>query len=138
MPLIRSTLFQDEDFRTIWAGDLLVNDSQIDARMAQRPDAAITGDNRGVHVNNLGRLGLRAHINLPLGKKLPRILAWMAAFPKLALPLALAGCAAIPFGVPQPYPGHPIITSGYFSLPDGARQPYRLYPAQGPVQAVVL
>jgi alpha-beta hydrolase superfamily lysophospholipase len=50
----------------------------------------------------------------------------------------LAGCAAIPFGIPKPYPGHPIITSGYFSLPDGAREPYRLYPAQGPVQAVVL
>ena len=51
---------------------------------------------------------------------------------------ALAGCTPIPFGVPQSYPGHPIITSGYFALLDGARQPYRLYPAQGPIKAVVL
>jgi len=56
----------------------------------------------------------------------------------MTLVLALAGCTAIPFGIPQPYQGHPIITSGYFVLPDGARQPYRLYPAQGQVQAVVL
>lgn len=51
---------------------------------------------------------------------------------------ALAGCAPIPFGVPQATPGHPIITSGYFALPGGVRQPYRLYAAQGPVTAVIL
>jgi len=52
--------------------------------------------------------------------------------------MALTGCTPIPFGVPQSQAGYPIITSGYFALPDGARQPYRLYPAQGPVQEVVL
>jgi alpha-beta hydrolase superfamily lysophospholipase len=54
------------------------------------------------------------------------------------LALGLAGCAAIPFGLPKPAPGYPIVTSGYFSLPDGARLPYRLYPANGPTRAVVL
>jgi acylglycerol lipase len=62
------------------------------------------------------------------------LLAWLGLFPNMAL----TGCAPIPFGIPQGQPGHPIITSGYFHLPDGASQPYRLYPAQGPVQAVVL
>ncbi len=57
---------------------------------------------------------------------------------RLLLALAFTGCGAIPFGVPKSYPGHPIVTSGYFTLPDGARLPYRLYPAQGPVKAVVL
>jgi alpha-beta hydrolase superfamily lysophospholipase len=52
--------------------------------------------------------------------------------------LALAGCAAIPFGVPQARGGFPIVTSGYFDLPDGARLPYRLYPAKGTLRAVVL
>ena len=52
--------------------------------------------------------------------------------------LALAGCAAIPFGVPAPRPGFPIITSGYFHLADGAVLPYRLYPGQGELHAVVL
>ncbi len=52
--------------------------------------------------------------------------------------LALAGCAGIPFGVPAPRPGFPIITSGYFHLLDGAVLPYRLYPAQGRLRAVVL
>ncbi len=56
---------------------------------------------------------------------------WLAA-------LALSACANPPFGTPQPYPGHPIITSGYFSLSDGTRLPYRRYPAQGPLKAVVL
>jgi alpha-beta hydrolase superfamily lysophospholipase len=54
------------------------------------------------------------------------------------LALALSGCAAIPFGIPKPAAGYPIITSGYFALPDGARLPYRLYPAIGPTRAVVL
>jgi acylglycerol lipase len=120
----------------------MVCNTQIDTRMAQRPGAAIAGDSTGLDVNNFGRLGLRAHESLPLRVKLPRTLAWLAAFPKLARTLApalaLSACAPIPFGIPQPYPGHPIITSGYFSLPDGARQPYRLYPAQGEVKAVVL
>ena len=40
------------------------------------------------------------------------------------LGLSLAGCA-IPFGIPQGTPDHPIITSGYFNLPDGASLPYR-------------
>lgn len=52
--------------------------------------------------------------------------------------LALAGCAAVPFGVPKGSAAHPIITSGIFDLPDGAKLPYRLYPAQGQVKAVVL
>jgi len=52
--------------------------------------------------------------------------------------LALAGCAAIPFGVPKSAPHFPIITSGYFTLPDGASLPYRLYPAHGALKAVVL
>jgi acylglycerol lipase len=52
--------------------------------------------------------------------------------------LALAGCAAIPFGVPKPRPGFPIVTSGVFELQDGARLPYRLYPAAGKLRAVVL
>ena len=66
------------------------------------------------------------------------LLASFRAIPKLALALALSGCAAIPFGVPKATPGHPIITSGYFNLPDGASQPYRLYPADGKIKAVVL
>ncbi len=52
--------------------------------------------------------------------------------------LALAGCAAVPFGVPKGRAGFPIVTSGVFVLPDGARLPYRLYPAQGTLRAVVL
>jgi alpha-beta hydrolase superfamily lysophospholipase len=52
--------------------------------------------------------------------------------------LLLSACASPPFGIPQPYPGHPIITSGYFSLPDGASLPYRLYAPPGPPKAVVL
>ena len=52
--------------------------------------------------------------------------------------LTLAGCAAIPFGIPHASPDHPIITSGFFHLGDGARLPYRLYPATGPLKAVVL
>jgi alpha-beta hydrolase superfamily lysophospholipase len=50
----------------------------------------------------------------------------------------LGGCAAVPFGVPQPAPNFPIITSGYFVLADGARLPFRYYPAQGRLRAVVL
>jgi alpha-beta hydrolase superfamily lysophospholipase len=53
------------------------------------------------------------------------------------LTLGLAGCA-IPFGIPQGTPGHPIITSGYFNLPDGASLPYRSYLPSGPPDAVVL
>jgi acylglycerol lipase len=56
----------------------------------------------------------------------------------LLLAVGLGGCAVIPFGIPKAEPGFPIVTSGFFSLPDGASLPYRLYPAQGPVQAVVL
>jgi len=66
------------------------------------------------------------------------MIAAFARFPKFWVVLALAGCAGIPFGVPQPAPGFPIVTSGYFHLSDGAVLPYRLYPAQGPVKAVVL
>ena len=53
------------------------------------------------------------------------------------LGLGLAGCA-IPFGIPQGTPGHPIITSGYFNLPDGASLPYRSYLPSGSPRAVVL
>lgn len=120
----------------------MVRDFHIDTRMAQRPDAAIARDGGGFYVNNFGRLGLRAHEALPKMVKQARILARLRAFPKLALTLApalaLVACVPIPFGVPKSYPGHPIITSGYFNLPDGASQPYRLYPAQGPQQAIVL
>ena len=56
----------------------------------------------------------------------------------LVLALGLSGCAAVPFGVPKAYPGHPIITSGVFELQGGVRLPYRLYPAQGKLRAVVL
>jgi acylglycerol lipase len=49
----------------------------------------------------------------------------------------LAGCMAIPFGVPRGRPGYPIVTSGYFTV-EGGRLPYRLYPAQGKLRAVVL
>ena len=84
------------------------------------------------------RICLNAHESLPRWGVIATSLAVIRAFPKLAGALLVAGCAAIPFGVPQSRPGHPIITSGIFSLPDGARQPYRLYPAQGPVKAVVL
>jgi len=68
------------------------------------------------------------------------MIAAKGAIEKLALAalLALSACAAIPFGVPHGRAGFPIITSGYFALPDGARLPYRLYPAQGPLRAVVL
>src|SRR5580698_50405 len=58
-------------------------------------------------------------------------------FSLLLLALGLGGCAPIPFGVPKPAPGFPIVTSGYFLLPNGAL-PYRFYPAQGPLKAVVL
>jgi alpha-beta hydrolase superfamily lysophospholipase len=66
------------------------------------------------------------------------MIATIRPAPKLAALLALAGCAAIPFGVPAPRPGFPILTSGYFALPDGARLPYRTFPAQGPARAVIL
>ena len=96
-------------------------------------------------MNNLGRVHrfcLHAHRILPYLVKLSGIITAFRAFPKLArvlaLPLGLAACASIPFGVPHDGPGHPIITSGYFALPDGARMPYRLYPAQGQVKAVIL
>jgi len=62
----------------------------------------------------------------------------IAAFWLVPNCLALAGCADIPFGVPQPKPGFPIVTSGYFTTSDGARLPYRLYPARGTPRAVVL
>ena len=52
--------------------------------------------------------------------------------------LLLAACAAVPFGVPKPAPGFPIVTSGIFRLPDGAALPYRLYPPRGRLRAVVL
>lgn len=116
----------------------MVGYAQIDARMPQRPHPAIAGDGRALHVNNLGGLRLRVHKILPRLVECLPLLAWLRRFPKLAFVAALAGCTPIPFGVPKPYPGHPIITSGYFTLPDGARQPYRLYPAQGQVRAVVL
>jgi acylglycerol lipase len=135
---IRSPVFQDENFGTIRAGDLFVGNAQIDQRVPKRFGAAIAGDGMGLYVNNLGGLRLRVHGILPRWVKLSPLLAWLSAFPKLALLAALAACAAIPFGVPQAYQGHPIITSGYFVLPDGVRQPYRLYPAQGPIKAVVL
>jgi alpha-beta hydrolase superfamily lysophospholipase len=57
---------------------------------------------------------------------------------RLLAVLCLAGCTAIPFGVPKGTAKYPIITSGYFVLKDGARLPYRLYPAQGEPKAVVL
>jgi alpha-beta hydrolase superfamily lysophospholipase len=69
---------------------------------------------------------------------LASLLASFRAVPKLALALALAGCASPPFAPPRPAPGFPIVTSGYFNLADGARLPYRLYPAQGEVKAVAL
>jgi len=87
-----------------------------------------------VHVNNLGGLRLRVHEILPHWMKSLLLLAWLGAFPNMAL----TGCTPIPFGEPHGYANHPIITSGYFSLPDGARQPYRIYPAQGPLKAVAL
>jgi alpha-beta hydrolase superfamily lysophospholipase len=115
-----------------------VDYAQIDARVPKRTITAVAGDRMGVHVNNFGGLRLRIHKILPRWVSLHPILAWLEAFPKLALLAALAGCTPIPFGVPHSRPGHPIITSGYFALPDGARQPYRLYPAQGPINTVVL
>jgi alpha-beta hydrolase superfamily lysophospholipase len=66
------------------------------------------------------------------------MIAAFARFPKFWLVWALAGCAGIPFGVPKPAPGFPIITSGYFHLAGGVALPYRVYPAQGPIKAVVL
>ncbi len=109
--------------------------AQIHTRVPERPHPAIAGDGRALHVNNFGGLRLRIHKILPRWmKSLPFLLAWLGAFPNMAL----TGCTPIPFGVPQPRPGYPIITSGYFQLADGARQPYRLYPAQGQLQAVVL
>ena len=96
----------------------------------------------GLHVNDFGVAAL-IHKILPHRVKFGTvkvwgILAWLRAIPKLALAVVLVGCADIPFGVPEGYPGHPIITSGYFALSDGVRQPYRLYPAQGRVREVVL
>jgi len=71
---------------------------------------------------------------------LRRLIAGKPGLEKLALGvvLALSGCTAIPFGVPAPRPGFPIITSGFFHLGDGAVLPYRYYPPHGPVKAVVL
>lgn len=69
------------------------------------------------------------------------MIAVIRRFPKLVwllVFLAFSGCVAIPFGVPKPRPGFPIITSGYFSLPGGVALPYRLYPAKGRLRAVVL
>ena len=138
MARIRGILFQAKNFGTIGAGDFLRDDAQIDTRVASQAYAAIAGDGRGVYVNDLGLMGLRVHEFLLRWVKSLLLLAWRGAFPKLLLAAVLGGCAAIPFGVPQGRPGHPIITSGFLLLPDGARQPYRLYPAQGPVKAVVL
>jgi alpha-beta hydrolase superfamily lysophospholipase len=135
---VHGAFIQHENFGTIGAGDLFVGYAQIDARMPKRPDPAIAGDCRAVHVNDLGGLRLRVHKILPSLVECCSLLAWLRRFPKLALCAALAGCTPIPFGVPKPYPGHPIVTSGYFLLPHGVRQPYRLYPAQGQVKAVVL
>lgn len=87
----------------------------------------------------LGRVfgGIAVHAVLTWVLGFGRRLAGFCPAPKLALLLGLAGCA-IPFGVPQSRPGHPIITSGFFHLADGATLPYRLYPAQGRLRAVVL
>jgi alpha-beta hydrolase superfamily lysophospholipase len=62
----------------------------------------------------------------------------LTKFWAIFLSFSLAGCAAIPFGIPKATPAHPIVTSGFFRLPDGAKLPYRLYPAEGRPQAVVL
>src|SRR5208283_364315 len=92
--------------------------------------------------SRIHRFCLHAHRILPYLVKLQGIITAFRAFPKLArvlvLPLALAGCTSMAFGVPHDRPDHPIITSGYFALPDGASLPYRLYPAQGQVKAVIL
>lgn len=69
------------------------------------------------------------------------MIASFAAKPKalaFGLFLLLCSCAAVPFGHPQSYAGHPIVTSGYFKLPDGSNLPYRLYPAEGEPRAIVL
>lgn len=114
---------------------MVISYAQIHARMPQRPHPAIAGDGRALHMNNFGGLRLRVHKILPRWIKfLLPFLAWLGVIPNMLL----AGCTPIPFGIPHGYAGHPIITSGYFSLTDGARQPYRLYPAQGPIKAVVL
>ena len=145
MAVVHRALFQHVDAGAIRAGDLRIGNSQVNTRMPKRAHTAIAGDRRGFHMNDFGRIHrfcLHAHRILPYLVKLPGIITAFRAFPKLArvlaLPFALAACAPIPFGVPHDRPGHPIITSGYFTLADGASLPYRLYPAQGPVKAVIL
>ncbi len=89
-------------------------------------------------VNNLGRCRhARLHL-ISLLKAVRQSIASFSLAPKLALALALSGCAAIPFGVPHSRPGFTIVTTGYFSLPDGAALPYRTFPANGPSHAVIL
>ncbi len=142
MALVRALAIQDEDARAIRAGDLLARNTQVNLGMAERPYTAVAGDRTGCYMNNLrvvDRIRLYAHGSALRCKLISApLLAAFRAIPKLALAATLAGCTAIPFGVPKARPGHPIITSGYFNLADGASQPYRLYPAQGRVEAVVL
>jgi acylglycerol lipase len=111
--------------------------------VAERADAAVAGDSTGFYVDNFGRrfARLAVHEFLPRAMGFTCMIAGFFRIPKLLGVLgllAVSNCTAIPFGVPAPVPGYPIITSGFFELPDGARLPYRLYPAMGPTKAVVL
>ncbi len=96
----------------------------------------------GFDMDDFGRgFGVAVHRSCLAVCGLGLMVAGILRKPKLlgvGLALALAGCEAIPFGVPKARPGFPIVTSGYFHLPDGAVLPYRLYPARGRVRAVVL
>lgn len=93
----------------------------------------------GFDVDDFGRGFRLCAVHLLCLVRFGRSVAAFRRLPKLfAVLLCLAGCAGIPFGVPAPRPGFPIITSGYFHLAGGAVLPYRLYPAQGRLRAVVL
>jgi len=140
--------FQDEQPRAIRAHDLLfrqiLGDPQIDFRVPICAVTAVTGNSAGLDVNDFcwGSGAFRHNIKASLVKEFACTMIATKAMatkllPFLFLAFALSACA-IPFGIPQARPGHPIVTSGYFDLPDGARLPYRLYPATGPTRAVVL
>jgi alpha-beta hydrolase superfamily lysophospholipase len=117
---------------------LFIDDPQIYFRMPIHTLAAIAGDRMSFDVNNLGRCRATGLHVISLLKAVRRTIAAIRCAPKLALLLALSGCAAIPFGVPHSRPGYPLITTGYFHLPDGATLPYRSFPADGPSHAVIL
>lgn len=137
---------------------MIGGDAQIDARMAERADAAIARDGAlgdGDDLDGLaalagmaGRVGRVGDAGLAHGHLVAEFFAlmiWRAAMIDQRLRailglisiLLLASCA-VRDTAPQAKPGFPIVTNGFFTLASGARLPYRDWRPAGRPRAVVL